>query len=268
METNGSTFWSSILEGLWEFDWQLELNRAKQEKHLEQASFTHRKITQRSLGCDNFEENYNLNSNLVHHGTPPIKKPLRHDTQGKSSERHSDLCLVENYVRADPLNIPSVGKSSVGILFLGIVSSERNTVNVKRPSTHYPPKIVLTGDKPSKCNECERRFSQRIHLVQHQRIHTGEKPSVCKEYGKAFILHSAPVNPHGREAYKCDLCWKAFSRITSLTERHRHPHPRPPDLRNAVFVRKPSARALTLTNMGNSTAVRNRVTIDTRKTSN
>ncbi|KAK7829258.1 hypothetical protein U0070_012729 [Myodes glareolus] len=45
MLREGGTFWYTTLRGLWDFDYQLELNREKQQKHLEQVSFIHQKIT-------------------------------------------------------------------------------------------------------------------------------------------------------------------------------------------------------------------------------
>nr|XP_036879112.1 zinc finger protein 7 isoform X1 [Manis javanica] len=53
-------------------------------------------------------------------------------------------------------------------------------------STHVSRKKVNTVKKLHKCNECEKIFRWRSHLIIHQRIHTGEKPYKCNDCGKAF----------------------------------------------------------------------------------
>ena len=46
---------------------------------------------------------------------------------------------------------------------------------------------VHTGEKPYKCNYCERRFKQQSHVKQHSRLHTGERPYKCTECGRTFV---------------------------------------------------------------------------------
>ncbi|XP_045633340.1 zinc finger protein 7 isoform X2 [Ursus americanus] len=58
--------------------------------------------------------------------------------------------------------------------------------NTLEASTHVSRKKVNTVKKLHKCNECEKIFRWRSHLIIHQRIHTGEKPYKCNECGKAF----------------------------------------------------------------------------------
>lgn len=47
-----------------------------------------------------------------------------------------------------------------------------------------------TGEKPYKCQFCDRAFAQSNDLVKHTRSHVGDNTYQCKECPAAFRLHS------------------------------------------------------------------------------
>ncbi|XP_011905699.1 PREDICTED: zinc finger protein 7 isoform X6 [Cercocebus atys] len=58
--------------------------------------------------------------------------------------------------------------------------------NALEGSTFVSRKKVNTIKKLHQCEDCEKIFRWRSHLIIHQRIHTGEKPYKCNDCGKAF----------------------------------------------------------------------------------
>ncbi|WP_404831023.1 C2H2-type zinc finger protein [Endozoicomonas euniceicola] len=85
-----------------------------------------------------------------------------------------------------------------------------------------------TGEKPFRCNVCEKRFAEQSGLTRHMRTHTtGEKPFRCDVCEKGFAEQSGltrHMRTHtGEKPYSCDVCEKGFAEQSGLT-RHMRTH--------------------------------------------
>ncbi|XP_069460860.1 zinc finger protein 282-like isoform X2 [Ambystoma mexicanum] len=77
------------------------------------------------------------------------------------------------------------------------------------------------------CAECKRSFSQKVHLIRHQRTHSGERPYQCTECGKSFghkhILLGHLRKHSGERPFQCTTCLKSFIWKQGL-RRHQRTH--------------------------------------------
>nr|XP_060616057.1 oocyte zinc finger protein XlCOF6-like [Anolis sagrei ordinatus] len=83
------------------------------------------------------------------------------------------------------------------------------------------------GERPYACLECGKSFSCKFLLKKHRNRHTEEKSYTCLECGKGFtqkrslVVHE--MNHRGEKPYKCLVCGKSFS-CKSVLKNHRNSH--------------------------------------------
>ncbi|KFO33955.1 zinc finger protein 22 [Fukomys damarensis] len=92
-------------------------------------------------------------------------------------------------------------------------------------STLFQHQKIHTGKKSHKCADCGKSFFQSSNLIQHRRIHTGEKPYKCDECGERFKQSSNLIQHQrihtGEKPYQCDECGRCFSQSSHLIQHQR-----------------------------------------------
>ncbi|KAK0149666.1 Zinc finger protein 226 [Merluccius polli] len=74
--------------------------------------------------------------------------------------------------------------------------------------------------KPYKCQECGKSFTQKTRLNSHQSVHTGERPFSCQICGKLFSRQDNCVRHErfhsGIKPYRCETCGKCFTALSNV----------------------------------------------------
>ncbi|XP_061114204.1 zinc finger protein 271-like isoform X3 [Conger conger] len=159
---------------------------------------------QKMFGCDvcdtRFTQRYHLmRHKRIHSGEKPYQCEGCHKSFSRTDRllRHRRQCQVGGVAAAATAaavaTVATVAKAT---------SQPCRDVSWPYPQEPPPPTAAWTplqpppGQKMFGCDVCDKRFTQRYHLMRHKRIHSGEKP------------------------YQCEGCHKSFSRTDRLL-RHR-----------------------------------------------
>ena len=160
--------------------------------------------------CDECKESFTSQSNLIIHSLDACNELLKQvcNLCGKDFTQESNITEDKNALKVEDYKcIPCDGFFETEEIFLKHVESHKR-----------------------RCDKCNKEFSTRACLRQHQRhIHEGKRPvkssrkcKLCGKEVKNLDLHLRQT--HGNADYACELCGKAFKQKSAKTRHENEIH--------------------------------------------
>ncbi|XP_037972619.2 zinc finger protein 501 [Plutella xylostella] len=153
-----------------------------------------------------------------------LQKHVKSHSEKKASSHKCLVCLKDCY-KAHKLKIHSrihTGEKPFKCNVCDKAFSRLDTLLHSHMPTH-------TGEKPHECDVCKKKFVTSTKLAYHKRTHSGVKPYECKLCNKRFTV-SAEVGRHlknhhrSKLKFKCDLCDDSFSLEKNLKSHIKKKH--------------------------------------------
>ncbi|PVH93734.1 hypothetical protein DM02DRAFT_540932, partial [Periconia macrospinosa] len=85
-----------------------------------------------------------------------------------------------------------------------------------------PTPKPLSHKKRFKCSQCDKAYTRKFILQEHERTHTGEKPEHCPKCPKSYARksdlqrHIKTCGSITKAIYNCHVCSAGFSRNNAL----------------------------------------------------